>query len=217
VIFALRPALAQDTERAESRRRAVYCRHSSRTQRRGWSRGCSPNLTCPGCLPRCWAEPASAQGVSAMDLVVATTADNLPTDFYAAAVAACVVIVFAKFATQNHPGKPKARMSFVGWVTGAGGHAVCIGFAWLGLLLALLMLSENWLSGEEWIRWVVVRPLLKPGLRPTSPANSEAVVAWCSLASWRTSHSFRVTRCSGLNGSGREPIRPLSCRNSDVW
>jgi hypothetical protein len=96
-----------------------------------------------------------AQGVSAMDLVVATTADNLPTDFYAAAVAACVVIVFAKFVTHNHPRKPKVRKSFVGWVTGAGGHAVCIGFAWLGLLLALLMLSENWLSGEEWIRWAV--------------------------------------------------------------
>ena len=42
-----------------------------------------------------------------MDLVVATTADNLPTDFYATAVAACVVIVFAKFATHNHPRNPR--------------------------------------------------------------------------------------------------------------
>jgi hypothetical protein len=90
-----------------------------------------------------------------MDLVVATDAGDVPTDFYAGAAAACVVIVFAKFATHTHPQGHKKHNRLVGWVVGAGGHKLCILFAWLGLVLALLMLSKEWLSEEEWIRWVV--------------------------------------------------------------
>jgi hypothetical protein len=90
-----------------------------------------------------------------MDLVVATAAEQVPTDFYAGAAAAFVVIVFAKFATHTHPRKHKTRNRLLAWVVGPGGHAVCIGFAWLGLVLSLLMLTKEWLSEEEWIRWVV--------------------------------------------------------------
>lgn len=90
-----------------------------------------------------------------MDLVVATDAGDVPTDFYAGAVAACVVIVFAKFATHTHPREPKARRRLVKWAVGAGGHKLCILFAWLGLLLALLMLGKARLSLELGFRWVV--------------------------------------------------------------
>jgi hypothetical protein len=89
-----------------------------------------------------------------MDLVVATEAAKVPKDFYAAAVAACVVIVFAKFATHNQR-RRSVGLQGLKRVVGPLGHWLCVGFAWVGLALSLLMLGEKWLSGEEWIRWVV--------------------------------------------------------------
>jgi hypothetical protein len=89
-----------------------------------------------------------------MDLVVATLAKDVPTDFYAAAVTACVVIVFAKFATHTHDRRPVVPGGLE-WLVGPVVHFFCITFAWVGLLLSLLMLGKEGLSKEESIRWVV--------------------------------------------------------------
>jgi hypothetical protein len=66
-----------------------------------------------------------------------------------------VVIVFAKFATRNHPREHKYRWGPLQWVLGQCGHTVCISCAWLGLALALAMLGRLGLRGEVIVRCAV--------------------------------------------------------------
>jgi hypothetical protein len=83
-----------------------------------------------------------------------TKASEAPVDFYAGAVAAFVVIVFAKFATYTHTHKHTYKGP-AQWVVGPRGHALCIWCAWVGLMLSLAMLGRLALSAEVLVRGVV--------------------------------------------------------------
>jgi hypothetical protein len=84
-----------------------------------------------------------------------TAASDVPVDFYAGAVAAFVVIVFAKFATHAHPRKRVPTRLLLAAVLGQGGHRTCIGLAWFGLGLALVVLGRGLLGVELALRWGV--------------------------------------------------------------
>jgi hypothetical protein len=93
-------------------------------------------------------------GTKAIDIHWGTKAKEVPVDFYAGAVAAFVIIVFAKFSTHIH--RPKHTYEGrLKWAVGSPGHVLCICSAWAGLILALMMLGRVWLRGEVVFRGLV--------------------------------------------------------------
>jgi hypothetical protein len=77
-----------------------------------------------------------------------------PTDFYAGAIAAFVVILFTKFFThrQRQPGFGSGNGQDMAWWIG---HWICVSAAWLGLLLALAVLGIPAFNGHDGgARWV---------------------------------------------------------------
>jgi hypothetical protein len=77
-----------------------------------------------------------------------------PTDFYAGAIAAFVVILFTKFFThrQRQPGFGSGNRQDMAWWIG---HWICVSAAWLGLLLALAVLGIPAFNGHDGgARWV---------------------------------------------------------------
>jgi hypothetical protein len=82
-----------------------------------------------------------------------------PSDFYAGATAAFVVILFTKFLTHRtrRPAFPSTDSEAIAWWIG---HWVCVVAAWLGLLLSLTVLAfpafEDDDGGARWVTGAAV-------------------------------------------------------------
>jgi multisubunit Na+/H+ antiporter MnhB subunit len=77
-----------------------------------------------------------------------------PNDFYAGAIAACVVILLTKLLahrTRRPEFQSKNREDITWWI----GHWVCVLAAWLGLLLSLAVLAfpafKDHDGGARWV------------------------------------------------------------------
>jgi hypothetical protein len=71
-----------------------------------------------------------------------------PTDFYAGAIAAFVVILFTKFFThrQRQPGFGSGNGQDMAWWIG---HWICVSATWLGLLLAIATVDGERQAGAS--------------------------------------------------------------------
>jgi hypothetical protein len=108
----------------------------------------------PGATRWQWAGQVEDQGLRGGAAGGEGSPEMSPTDFYAGAIAAFVVILFTKFFThrQRQPGFGSGNRQDIAWWIG---HWICVSAAWLGLLLALAVLGIPAFNGHDGgARWV---------------------------------------------------------------